>query len=426
MDTERAKNLLLEQIEATRKLAGVGETSPEFQKWRRDAEVTINRIFGGASRHLSDFSKISFSPGIYYSGMPDDADITACRRGIDEACMILLSMVEEIEKFGIEGVPGIGDKQNISSGKRVFISHCHGDSTLADKIVELLQTALIISREEIHCTSVPGCEAEPGSDIIGVSVEEARKASKFVLLLTRQSLLSKYVWVEVGARLGASGKILPVAIDNSICNSAGPIQGQLALQASLRKDMIRLVEEIAKPDRPRESHSAYDTKIDDVVATAKRIAETSAPSPAHSAFSPATDGAYHIISLISGLCIAFDRRKKIIVQKPFKTDGDQRWRFESTGHGLFKIISVSSSGRCLTANHATEDVTLVQFANSEGQRWKIEGGGCGSVIICSEDMKACLDVLGGRTEVGTTIIRHRNVHRKENQQWILFPFQSNM
>src|SRR5208283_3123274 len=103
MESNKAKELLKRQIEATAKLDGTEAWSPEFQKWKRDTEIAIEKIFGESSRHLPDLEKISFSPGVYFSGMSPDAGITSCRAGLTAARQILQSMAEEISEYGLDG-----------------------------------------------------------------------------------------------------------------------------------------------------------------------------------------------------------------------------------------------------------------------------------------------------------------------------------
>ena len=102
MESDKAKQLLKRQIEATGKLDGTKAWSPEFKKWKRDTEIAIEKIFGKSSRHLPDLENISFSPGVYFSGMSPDADITSCRAGLTAACQILQSMIEEISEYGLD------------------------------------------------------------------------------------------------------------------------------------------------------------------------------------------------------------------------------------------------------------------------------------------------------------------------------------
>ena len=102
METDKAKQLLKRQIEATNELSGVEESWPEFQKWKRDTEIAIEQIFGRSSRHLADFRGISYSCGVYYARMPADAGVKACHHGLASAKAILQSMTEEIDQYGIE------------------------------------------------------------------------------------------------------------------------------------------------------------------------------------------------------------------------------------------------------------------------------------------------------------------------------------
>ena len=101
METGKAKEILARQIQATASLDGKIESSAEFQKWKRDTEVAIEKIFDKSSRHLSDLRRISFSPGVWYSSMPEDASEKRCRSGLAEARQILQSMIEEISEYGM-------------------------------------------------------------------------------------------------------------------------------------------------------------------------------------------------------------------------------------------------------------------------------------------------------------------------------------
>lgn len=109
MKSTEAKQLLTRQIEAIRALSSVESSSPEFQKWKRNTEIVIERIFGASSRHLPDFKNISFRCGVYFSGMDPNSDFNACQRGLERTKVILESMIEEIEQFGF-GETGVADR----------------------------------------------------------------------------------------------------------------------------------------------------------------------------------------------------------------------------------------------------------------------------------------------------------------------------
>src|SRR5580658_7491218 len=98
MEQEKAKQLLRRQIELTKSLDGFEAFAPVFKKWKRDTEIAIEMIFGKQSRHLEDFNEITYTCGVYFSGMAEDADVRACRSGLATACQILQSMIEEISE----------------------------------------------------------------------------------------------------------------------------------------------------------------------------------------------------------------------------------------------------------------------------------------------------------------------------------------
>ena len=130
MDINKSKELLARQLEAAGKLDGTNESSPEFQKWKRDTEIAIEKIFGESSRHLPDLRKISFSPSVYYSGMPADASETRCRAGLIEARQILQSMIEEISEYGLD-VPGAATKMT----HQIFIASSQEAKTQAKTLI---------------------------------------------------------------------------------------------------------------------------------------------------------------------------------------------------------------------------------------------------------------------------------------------------
>jgi hypothetical protein len=118
MDSSKSKEILTRQIDAISGLVGKKEGSPEFQKWKRDTEVAIERIFGKSGRHLADFHRISFSPGVYYSSMPADASVRRCQAGLTEARQILQSMIEEIAEYGLNS-PTPNSSDGFSSLERL-------------------------------------------------------------------------------------------------------------------------------------------------------------------------------------------------------------------------------------------------------------------------------------------------------------------
>ena len=73
--------------------------SPDFEKWRRDTEVAIEYIFGQGTRHIQDFTSISYSASVASLRNRDSAFDKAFWRGLDNAASILKSFVDEVKEY---------------------------------------------------------------------------------------------------------------------------------------------------------------------------------------------------------------------------------------------------------------------------------------------------------------------------------------
>lgn len=90
---------------------------------------------------------------------------------------------------------------------RVFVSHSSSDAAVADAIVSLLRSALRLPSSEILCTSVASCSLPPWVDIRETLRREIVDAQVFLALVSQNSLESRCVTLEVGARWGANKTI---------------------------------------------------------------------------------------------------------------------------------------------------------------------------------------------------------------------------
>ncbi len=109
MKPEKAKSLLQELIEKSRSFPYREKFSPEWNAWQRETEVAIERIFSTDSRNLKDFSDISYSPGVWYSGMPESTKVNSYNKGMETARQYLASMIQELDLYGDEAADGPTD-----------------------------------------------------------------------------------------------------------------------------------------------------------------------------------------------------------------------------------------------------------------------------------------------------------------------------
>jgi hypothetical protein len=82
MDEQKAIKKLQQQIDLIKEIKSKPRFSPEFNKWKRDTEVAIERIFGKDGRHLSDFTNISYSLSFWSDATPDYAFAEKYHKGL--------------------------------------------------------------------------------------------------------------------------------------------------------------------------------------------------------------------------------------------------------------------------------------------------------------------------------------------------------
>ena len=128
--------------------------TPEFEKWRRNAEVAIANTFGSGSSHVEDFKKIRYSLMVFASGTPDSDHEAAYRRGLDSAVSVLESMIDEIKEYWEEDEesPESSDSRvNVQKNtNKVFVIHGHDKSareTVA-RFLEKLKLKPVILHEQ--------------------------------------------------------------------------------------------------------------------------------------------------------------------------------------------------------------------------------------------------------------------------------------
>jgi hypothetical protein len=156
----------------------------------------------------------------------------------------------------------------MDTGIKIFISHSSCDVGLVTAFVDLLLAALPVRKNEIRCTSVPGCRLRGGADPADVLVDDIRNSAVFVGLLTKDSVEAPFVLFELGARWGNRGRIIPVLAPQADYDLLpGPVRPLNALKTSDRADMHQLIKEIAEALAvDADSPDAYHSELDVLVA----------------------------------------------------------------------------------------------------------------------------------------------------------------
>ncbi len=72
---------------------------PEWQAWKRDTEVAIEKVFSKESRNLKDFTDISYRLKFWSPEMPESRDIEVYNQGLETARLYLTSMIQGLEVY---------------------------------------------------------------------------------------------------------------------------------------------------------------------------------------------------------------------------------------------------------------------------------------------------------------------------------------
>lgn len=165
MTKNEALAKLQRTIDAIPGLQQINRKSPEFEKWQRDAQVAINRVFPNEKDHLEDFENIRYSPGAIRrsdfrgrGGTPESDFQTAYVRGLDKAKAILQSMLDEVQDYwqdeSAATMPMAGDAgtmwdlihPSISKVARTRFETEH----FADAVEAALKEVNVIVKQRVH------------------------------------------------------------------------------------------------------------------------------------------------------------------------------------------------------------------------------------------------------------------------------------
>lgn len=131
LSKERAIQLLKERIRGLRTVRGTALFGPNFEKWKRGTEVTIENVFGQNTRHTKDFLKVPYSLAVRSSSTKETEREAAYQKGLDHAESLLESFIEEIETYWQEeSVAQLFTEEPTESAAisdNVFIIHGHDD-----------------------------------------------------------------------------------------------------------------------------------------------------------------------------------------------------------------------------------------------------------------------------------------------------------
>lgn len=102
MNSQYAIEILERRREEIEKLDRSSYSSPVFEKWNRDTEIAIEKIFGKKSRHTRDYKNINYFSLVFTSRTTESQHREAYLKGLGRAEAILTSMIDEIKEYGFD------------------------------------------------------------------------------------------------------------------------------------------------------------------------------------------------------------------------------------------------------------------------------------------------------------------------------------
>lgn len=118
----------------------------------RRLKMLLSNIYGETSHNLRDFQTISFSPSIYYSGMPESISIEAWEAGKNKTVNLIDTIIEESELFPVNSIKSSPNRIHFERDcSKVFIVHGHDSGakeTVARFVDKLGFEAIILHEQE--------------------------------------------------------------------------------------------------------------------------------------------------------------------------------------------------------------------------------------------------------------------------------------
>ena len=171
-----------------------------------------------------------------------------------------------------------------TAAPKIFVCHSERDTPLVSALVDLLETALLLRRGDVFCTSLPGRCLPMGARLDEEIEKKVKDSRVFLYVVTNASLRSEWTRDEFNTRLTLPAEtraILPVRLPNvPVSSFPARLQGLRVAVLDSPAALHELLSEIAAKLGPRERQTPeiYQSKIDAVLQTTKEY--PSSPPPA--------------------------------------------------------------------------------------------------------------------------------------------------
>lgn len=150
-----------------------------------------------------------------------------------------------------DGLHGrVGVSQLVGMSKKIFISHAAKDQKLADALVDLLQTGVNVSANDVFCSSLEGLGIPPGKDFIEHIKAQIQQPKVVIALLSQNYLSSQFCMCELGATWAMSHRLLPLLVSPVTYQDVKGVLSVtqlVSIDTGLTGTMQALVDELGMP-----------------------------------------------------------------------------------------------------------------------------------------------------------------------------------
>lgn len=226
--------------------------SPKFKKWKRKTEIALIHIFSENSKHIMELKNIDYYPSKLGS-WKDNERITVFQNDLENAKVLLNSMIEEIEEYWEEGIStdNINKENKIYErelNKDVFIVHGH-DEALKEMVARFL-TVIDLNPIILH-------EKPNKSRTIIEKFEDYSKVSYAIALLTPDDICSfaekpdtkrnrprQNVIFEFGYFIGKLGRKMVCGLKKGEVDIPSDYSGVLYIDVDISDWRVKLIKEM--------------------------------------------------------------------------------------------------------------------------------------------------------------------------------------
>jgi hypothetical protein len=154
----------------------------------------------------------------------------------------------------------------------VFISHSSKDAKLAGALSDLLQASLRLSNDQILCTSIDGHKLPVGANIEKRLRKDLKAAQVVIALITPNSMSSRWVMIEIGARWLTDQLLVPLLAGIEPPALGPPLSNLNALSAANENHLQQLLHDTSESlGLPIQNSGSNKRRILAVTALASQV-----------------------------------------------------------------------------------------------------------------------------------------------------------